>query len=78
MQLIECFDCALILLINKATSDQKGRGGYDVAMTKPAMPQGGLRDVWNHEAGQKCFERTIDPKNYPPYPGIKTAPAPLY
>ena len=25
-------------------------------------------DVWNHEQGESCFERTIDPDRYPPTP----------
>jgi hypothetical protein len=28
----------------------------------------GGNDVWQHASGRVCFERTIDPKLYPPYP----------
>ena len=58
----------------RATSDQKGRGAYDAGVTKPMSVGGGISDVWTHEAGEKCFERTIDPDKYPSYPGIKNAP----
>lgn len=27
----------------------------------------GVSDNWQHEAGEQCFERTIDPERYPPY-----------
>ncbi len=35
--------------------------------TSVAYP-GGTNDSWYHEAGRTCFERTIDPDLYPPYP----------
>ncbi len=28
----------------------------------------GAQEVWDHDPGRKCFERTIDPELYPPYP----------
>ena len=33
---------------------------------EPVGKTGGTRDNWQHEAGRKCFERTIDPELYPP------------
>ncbi len=51
-----------------------GKGGYgevrpmqDVAVS--SMPYPGAReDSWDHDAGRTCFERTIDPELYPPFP----------
>jgi len=31
-----------------------------------------LQDSWQHAAGEVCFDRTIDPERYPPYPKQKT------
>jgi hypothetical protein len=31
-------------------------------------PGGGVNESWDHEAGKKCFERTIDKDMFPPYP----------
>ncbi len=39
----------------------------DAAISYP-YPGGGVNDSWDHSAGKKCFERTIDPDIYPPYP----------
>lgn len=44
-----------------------------MAYTEPAYPQpmgkiGGTVDSWQHEAGQECFSRTIDPELYPVRP----------
>ena len=37
--------------------------------TAPYPAKGtGIEDNWQHESGEKCFERTIDPERYPPYP----------
>lgn len=41
--------------------------GRDVAVSYP-YPGGGMNESWDHEAGRACFERTIDPDLYPPYP----------
>lgn len=41
--------------------------GKDVAVSYP-YPGGGVNESWDHEAGRACFERTIDPDIYPPYP----------
>ncbi|MDO8517693.1 MAG: DUF5671 domain-containing protein [bacterium] len=39
-------------------------------LTTPAPMGGGKAtpDNWQHAAGDVCFERTIDPERYPPYP----------
>ncbi len=34
----------------------------------PYPGPGGIADSWDHEAGRTCYERTIDPELYPPYP----------
>lgn len=40
----------------------------DIAVSSmPSMP-GGIGESWDHDAGQACFSRTIDPDLYPPYP----------
>ncbi len=34
-----------------------------------SVPYGSaMADSWDHQAGRACFERTIDPELYPPYP----------
>ncbi|MDO8471424.1 MAG: DUF5671 domain-containing protein [bacterium] len=43
------------------------------SMTRVAYPEpmgkiGGIGDSWEHEAGNKCFARTIDPQLYPVRP----------
>jgi len=36
---------------------------------EPAAVGGkGVEDNWQHSAGRACFDRTIDPERYPPYP----------
>lgn len=48
-------------------------GGYgimpakDIAVSSMPYP-GGMNDSWDHQVGPTCFERTIDPDIYPPYP----------
>lgn len=46
--------------------------GVNGLMTRPAVPKsiaiGGVEDNWQHEAGRKCFSRTIDPELYPVRP----------
>jgi hypothetical protein len=39
----------------------------DVAVSSYPAP-GGIGENWDHEAGRTCFERTIDPDMYPPFP----------
>ncbi|MDP2649084.1 MAG: DUF5671 domain-containing protein [bacterium] len=41
-----------------------------VQRVSPEMPvraYGPVDENWQHEAGEVCFERTIDPERYPPY-----------
>lgn len=60
------------------TQDTKGRGefgygmgggmmAYDTSVSYPYYP-GGENENWKHAAGKVCFQRTIDPEKYPPYP----------
>lgn len=41
--------------------------GY--SMAKPIGGGGVVEENWKHGVGDTCFERTIDPERYPPYPG---------
>jgi hypothetical protein len=50
-----------------ATAGAPRRYGRDGSMASPVAP-GGLSENWEHNAGRECFERTIDPERYPPYP----------
>ncbi|HEY4489061.1 MAG TPA: DUF5671 domain-containing protein [Candidatus Paceibacterota bacterium] len=52
--------------------DTKGQGSYpemgyrgDTAVSYPGKAE---NQNWQHGAGEACFERTIDPDMYPPYP----------
>lgn len=38
----------------------------DVAVSMPYP--GGAGESWDHEAGRTCYQRTIDPEMYPPFP----------
>jgi hypothetical protein len=40
-------------------------GGQNGTAIRPVA--GGVSENWQHEAGEVCFERTIDPEKYPPY-----------
>jgi len=42
-------------------------GGKDIATSSYPYPGGGTNESWDHDAGRKCFERTIDPEIYPPF-----------
>lgn len=37
------------------------------SVSSPGYP-GGVNESWDHEAGRTCYERTIDPDLFPPYP----------
>lgn len=55
-----------------ATFDKAGdaRGyGYDRPYPASVAPGKGeaINDVWTHDSGRTCFDRTIDPERYPPY-----------
>lgn len=47
------------------TSAEDGRSSVP-PMAYPAKD--GLNDFWDHSAGRVCFDRTIDPELYKPYP----------
>lgn len=52
--------CADFALVSREIGN-----GYDRSMAYPAY--GGFEsENWKHEAGNQCFERTIDPDNFPP------------
>lgn len=46
-------------------------GMRDVAVSAVAPYPGVGGDSWDHDAGYKCFARTIDPDVYPPFPKTK-------
>lgn len=52
-----------------------GRGSSVMRPADPILgPTSGedLNDAtWHHDAGEKCFTRTIDPERYPPYSAVK-------
>ncbi|MCC2630505.1 MAG: hypothetical protein K0S38_314 [Candidatus Paceibacter sp.] len=49
-----------------ALPSQNDSNGRSIAM--PVYPdEGTAKDSWKHEAGNQCFERTIDPDRYPIY-----------
>ncbi len=55
----------LCAVFNKPTPDTRGQGGYparDISYPSPGM---GVDENWQHEAGDTCFTRTIDPERYP-------------
>lgn len=46
-----------------------GDAGLGTGMMRPTVdPVLSGQDNWEHIAGDACFERTIDPERYPPYP----------
>jgi hypothetical protein len=56
-------------LCSTFSTEGNSMGGYGRAY--PVMPASvGIKgtDNWQHGIGQTCFERTIDPELYPPYP----------
>lgn len=43
-------------------------GASNTAVARPVSGVGpDENDNWQHEAGEQCFDRTIDPERYPPY-----------
>ena len=48
--------------------------GRDMAVSSYPYPGGGVNESWDHQTGRTCFERTIDPKMYPPF----GKPEPIY
>lgn len=62
----------LCAIFNQESPDMTGMGAYpsggygkDYAVSYPGAP---MNENWQHGAGETCFERTIDPDLYPPYP----------
>ncbi len=61
---------------SRASQDVKGRGEYyggggyySTGMATPiAYPGDRTNEVWTHDAGRVCFDRTIDPDKYPVNP----------
>ena len=51
-----------------ATFNRPSSGGTDLNIARPMPMNGGISENWNHSAGNVCFDRTIDPELYPPYP----------
>ena len=45
-----------------------GGGMRDIAVSSMPYPAPAGGDSWDHEAGRTCFQRTIDPELYPPFP----------
>jgi len=43
-------------------------GAQNSSMARPIMEKTGLEENWEHDAGEVCFDRSIDPERYPPYP----------
>lgn len=39
----------------------------DISAVAPKV----MEDSWKHDAGETCFERTIDPERYPPYSKLR-------
>src|SRR3989344_2834039 len=48
-----------------ATFNKEGTG--DPYATRPVTDKGLEGDTWQHDAGEVCFDRTIDPERYPPF-----------
>ncbi len=65
----------LCATFGETSQDNKGRGDYYggrgvypsvMNMSYPSYPiPGGVEDVWDHDKGRTCFDRTIDPEKYP-------------
>ncbi len=49
-------------------SSGRTREGSMTAPTEVSSTGKPLQDSWEHPAGEVCFDRTIDPERYPPYP----------
>lgn len=56
---------SLCAAFNQPTPDTRGQGSYpsrDIAYTGAGM---GMDENWQHQEGETCFARTIDPERYP-------------
>jgi hypothetical protein len=49
-----------------ATFNGPSRNNYAQSVPIPAGVKGRGADTWQHEEGNDCFDRTIDPRFYPP------------
>jgi hypothetical protein len=49
--------------------------GSDQYAARSPTGKGVESDTWQHDAGEVCFDRSIDPERYPPY--SKTNPVPV-
>lgn len=57
-----------------ATFNAETQGNSTARMTAPISVDGlgkPIADNWQHATGEMCFDRTIDPERYPPYPKTK-------
>jgi hypothetical protein len=55
-----------------ATFNAESRGSVNGSIARP-IAYGGEGENWQHGSGEVCFERSIDPERYPPFPkGIPT------
>ncbi len=65
---------SLCATFSQPSQDTKGRGefgygyGGDIAVSRPSYYPGFEGEQWKHETGLTCFERKIDPKQYPVNP----------
>ena len=59
---------------NAETQTNSSSVSRPIAAPIPASVEGKdfASDTWQHGAGRTCFERTIDPQRYPPYPKQKS------
>ena len=65
----DTYSFSLCATFNQPTPDVRGRGDFEGVTTSYSGYGKGnpLDESFTHEAGQQCFERTIDPERYPPY-----------
>jgi len=54
-----------------AASQQSASNPTSARVVEAPYGKGDMSDSWSHEAGETCFERTIDPERYPPYSNTK-------
>ena len=52
----------LCATFNKPTQDTIGQGTSDPYMSYPST---GMNENWQHQEGETCFTRTVDPERYP-------------
>jgi hypothetical protein len=57
---------ALCTTFNRASQDLGGQGEF--ASRDMAYPSTGIDENWEHTAGEVCFDRTINPEKFPPFP----------